>query len=129
MTWYKMTGIEILEWATWPIDMIPIVRTIGDEIYVNGKTLVWGVVRHAKDPQRAYNYYRSKEAENLALASMAPWVAAEGQTENYEQDFKSANDKPIAVLKYNPVSFEGHLVPPPHREPPPPPPTGFMQGA
>lgn len=129
MTWYKLTAVQVLEWTTWPIEMIPIVRTVGCEVNVEGKTHVWGIVRHARDAQRAYNYWRSKEAESIALIPNAPYVVAEGQIENYEQDWKTANQKPIAVLTYNPTSLEGRPVPPPHREPPPQVPTAYVQAA
>ncbi|HEV2098337.1 MAG TPA: portal protein, partial [Stellaceae bacterium] len=129
MTWYKLTAVQVLEWTTWPIEMIPIVRTVGAEVNVEGKTHVWGIVRQARDAQRAYNYWRSKEAESIALIPNSPYVAAEGQIENYEQDWKTANQKPIPVLTYNPQTYEGHLLPPPHREPPPQVPTAYVQAA
>lgn len=129
MTWYKLTAVEVLEWTTWPIEMIPIVRTVGAEVNVEGKTHVWGIVRQARDAQRAYNYWRSKEAESIALVPNSPYIAAEGQLEDTEQDWKTANQKPIPVLIYKPTTYEGHLVPPPHREPPPQVPAAFVQAA
>jgi hypothetical protein len=130
MTWYKMTGVQILEWTTWPITMVPIVRTVGDEVNVEGKTYVFGIVRQAKDPQRAYNYWRSKEAESIALVPNSPYIVAEGQMDGYEQDWKTAHQKPIPALIYRPVTDEnGNLIPPPHREPPPAVPAAFVQAA
>lgn len=117
VTLYKVSAHDILEEQEWPGKWIPIVKMIGDEVDIEGKVKLWGLVRFAKDPQRQYNYWCTAETELVALAPKAPWVVAEGQDEGYEQEYKVANTKSIPVLHYRPVSLEGHPVPPPQRQP------------
>jgi hypothetical protein len=50
--WAKLNGIEVLEQTEWPGKWIPIVPVIGTELDINGKRVLEGVVRNAKDPQR-----------------------------------------------------------------------------
>jgi hypothetical protein len=80
-----------------------------------------GIVRHAKDPARMYNYWVSAETEMIALAPKAPFIGVAGQFEGYEEKWTSANRKNLAYLEYNPKTVAGNLAPPPQRnqyEPP-----------
>ena len=36
---------------------------------VDGKRILRGIVRHAKDPQRMYNYWRTIDTETKALGT------------------------------------------------------------
>lgn len=126
--WYKLTAVEVLEHVKLPIKWIPLVRIIGDEINIEGKFTWSGIVRNAKDAQRAYNYWTTSFTEAVALAPKAPWVLAEGQDEGYEQEFKNANVRPMAVVHYKPVDLNGQLAPPPQRMQQGAVPTGIQQG-
>ncbi|MEI6388950.1 MAG: portal protein, partial [Spirochaetota bacterium] len=100
---------------------IPIVPVLGDELDVNGKRILEGIVRHAKDPARMYNYWVSAETEMIALAPKAPFIGVAGQFEGYEEKWTQANRKNLAYLEYNPKTVAGNLAPPPQRnqyEPP-----------
>lgn len=119
--WYKINGIEVLEETEWVGKWIPIVPVLGDEIEVDGKRELCGLVRFAKDPQRMYNYWATAETEMIALAPKAPWVMAEGQDEGYERQWDTANTKNYSRLVYKPKSLNGEALPPPSRnyaEPP-----------
>lgn len=113
--WCKLNGIEILEKTAWLGKWIPIVPVYGTEIYVNGRRILEGIVRNAKDSQRMYNYWSSAETEAIALAPRTPFIAAEGQTEGYEEAWKTANRRNHSVLFYKPISIGGVPVPPPQR--------------
>lgn len=113
--WLKINGIEVLERTDWPGRWIPIVPVIGDELDIDGKVINEGLVRHAKDSQRMYNYFASSEAEAIALAPKAPWIGAEGQFKGHEQQWKEANRKNVAFLQYVPKSLNGTPVGPPQR--------------
>jgi Phage P22-like portal protein len=115
LKWCKLNGHEILDETDWPGQYIPIVPVYGDELDVDGKVIFEGVVRHAKDPQRMYNYWASAETETIALAPKAPYVAAEGQIEGYEEQWRNANRKNYSVLTYKPKGLAGELLPPPQR--------------
>jgi hypothetical protein len=66
---YLITGTAILEGPTeFPIDRVPIIRARGWEMTIGTKRIRWGLVRFAKDAVRLKNYWRSAQAEKLALA-------------------------------------------------------------
>lgn len=124
--WCKMTGGEVIERKDWAGKFIPIVRVVGNEYIVEGKSVISGIVRNAKDPQRMVNYWASQETEMLALAPKAPFVGAAGQFEDFEDKWRTANTTNYAYLEYNPVEINGHVVPPPQRQAPPLPPAGII---
>lgn len=104
-----------------PGPYIPVVPVLGDEFIVNGRTMYSGMVRFARDAQRQYNYMRTAAVEMIALAPKAPFIMAEGQDENHENDWKEANRRNLSRLLYKPVALGNQLAPPPQRmavEPP-----------
>lgn len=111
----KIAGQEVLERGELAGRYLQVVRVVGSKIKLDGKTIYEGVIRHAKDTQRAYNYFKSAEAEAIALAPKAPWLVAEGQIEGYETQWELSNQKPQAVLTYKPKTLGGVTVPPPQR--------------
>jgi hypothetical protein len=126
--WYKINAIEILERTEVKTDgFVPIVRVIGDEIDEQGKVTYSGIVRHAKDPQRMYNYWRTTEAEIVALQPKAPWVMEEGQVEGHEGAWKQANTKSNPYLLYKGTNIGGKPAPPPQRQPMVQAPSGVLQ--
>ncbi len=114
--WLKINGIEILERTIWPGRYIPIIPVYGAQIIVNGQKIIESVIRNAKDSQRMYNYWKSAETETIALAPRTPFIAAEGQLEGYEQEWKTANRRNHAFLYYKPTTIAGQVVPPPARQ-------------
>ena len=114
--WSKITGAEILAEQDWPGYCIPVVRVVGEEYDVDGKRQFVGMVRHAKDSQRMLNYWESAKTEMVALAPKAPFIVAEGQIENHEQEWGSANTATHAYLQYKPREVGGAMVPPPARQ-------------
>lgn len=113
--WAKIAGDEVIERGELAGRYIQVVRVVGTEIVKDGETIYEGVIRHARDTQRMLNYFVSAEAEAIALTPKAPFVAAEGQIEGYEDTWETANSKTHSVLPYKPVSIGGHVVPPPQR--------------
>ena len=124
--WTKMNGCEVLQEQEWAGKYIPVIRVVGNEYEVDGKIIVSGLVRNAKDPQRMVNYWTSQEAEMLALAPKAPFVGAVGQFEGQEEKWRTANSVNYAYLEYNPMDVNGTLVPRPERQAPPMPPAGII---
>lgn len=120
--WCLHNGIEILEKREWPGSWIPVIPVLGDELIVDGKRILEGVIRHAKDSQRMYNYWASTETETIALAPRAPYIAAEGQIpKEYAPFWQSANKKNFSYLVYKPTDHNGQVLPAPQRnsfEPP-----------
>jgi hypothetical protein len=92
-----------------------------------------GMIADLMDPARMYNYWRTCETEQIALATKSPWLAAEGQTDGHPE-WGTANTAPHSVLTYKPVTLEqpdGSLVPipPPTQIAGPAVPAGFVQAA
>ena len=127
--WHALvSGKEYLEEPQeWVGKYIPILVVYGNELDLEGKATHFGIIRQAKDAQRLYNYSRSAFAERVALSPKAPWVAAEGQVENYAEEWETANVKNHSVLRYNPISIAGKVVGPPQRQPAADIPAGFAQ--
>lgn len=124
----KVSGSEFLEPLTeWVGKYIPILVVWGNEIDIEGKVTHSGIIRPAKDAQRLYNYSRSAFAERVALTPKAPWVAAEGQVEDYEDEWNTANTENHSVLRYKPTSLNGQPVPAPQRVSASDIPAGFAQ--
>lgn len=113
--WCKLNAVETLDATEWPGKFIPIVPVYGNELYIDGKRILEGVVRNAKDSQRMYNYWASAETEAIALAPRAPFIMAEGQDEGHEAEWATANRRNYSTLKYKPTSASGTLIGPPQR--------------
>jgi hypothetical protein len=116
--WYEINGHEVLSEKEWVgREGIPIVRVVGEESDIEGKLKLAGIIRHAKDPQRMFNYWRTLETEVIALQPKAPWVMEEGQVEGYESMWKSANTASLPYLLYKGSDVGGKPAPPPQRQP------------
>lgn len=135
--WSKVAGGAILEGydgqdedsGEWPGKYLPIIPVYGDMLDNNGKQQLFCLFSFAKDAQRMYNYYRSTETELQALQPRAPFIAAEGQLEGYEEEWQDANNKNYSYLSYKPTTLEGQPVPPPQRQSFQGAPQGVIQGA
>lgn len=113
LKWSKITALEELESRTLPGKYIPVVPVYGAELLDNGKLIRYGMVRHLKDPQRNYNFWKTQETEIVALAPKAPWLMAEGQDEGREDEWNQANNKNFSSLKYKPIMMEDGVTPVP----------------
>jgi hypothetical protein len=96
--WCKLTLNEILEETDWPGIYIPIIPVYGEELVIDGKRILKGIIRDAKDSQRMLNVWKSAETETIGLAPKAPWVADAKTIEGYEHIWQSANTESYSVL-------------------------------
>jgi hypothetical protein len=80
LKWRKMTGVEILDSRDLPGKYIPIVEVIGRETRIDGKRILWGLVRPAKDSLRMYNYFASTITEKMGLSPKTPFIARRGSS-------------------------------------------------
>lgn len=124
--WQKMTARDILEGPLeLPFSAIPIFPVFGEEMMVDGQVRYESAIRHAKDAQRSYNYWRTAAAETVALTPRAPIVATERQMAGHEEVYESANVRNHPFLPYN--HQDG--VPPPQRQFNPQPAAAELQNA
>ncbi len=120
LKWSKLTGCDVLEKRDLPGKYIPIVEVIGRESHIDGKRILWGLVRPAKDSLRMYNYFASTITEKMGLAPKAPFIGAVGQFEGVEDKWKKANRTNYAYLEYKPIDVNGNALPRPERQGPTP---------
>jgi len=102
--WWKLCGAGILEG---PIDYewkyIPLVPVYGRVSNIEGKRKYRGLVRKAKDPQKAYNASRTAEIEAVAMVPRSPYFVTPAQIKGYENMWREANGKNPLFLFFNPV--------------------------
>lgn len=128
--WSKVTKTQELESREWAGRYIPIVPVYGASMIANGKVVRYGMTRQLKDPQRMYNFWKTQETEFVALAPKAPWLIVEGQIEDHESEWATANVKNHSTLTYKPVLDEaGNPTPPPQRIAPTPVPAASINAA
>ena len=120
LVWTKMTAIEVLDSRELPGKYIPIVEVVGREAWVDGKRILWGLVRPAKDSLRMYNYFASTITERMGLSPKVPFIGAKGQFEGLEDKWKKANRTNYAYLEYNAIDINGNAIPAPERQGPTP---------
>jgi hypothetical protein len=96
-----VSGTEVLETVDWPGRFIPIVPVFGEELMVDGRRRLRGLVRDAKDPQRMFNYWRTASTELVALAPKAPFIGRRGAFETDSAKWASANTETHAYIEYD----------------------------
>lgn len=124
---YKLSGKEVLEETTFPGKYIPIVPMYGEEAWKDGKRNLLSLIRKAKGAQKMYNYWKSLETELLQKQSRAQFMAAEGQVEDYAEDWK--NPDKAMVLRYKPTDARGNPIGMPQKLPPPDSPIAFINAS
>ncbi len=118
--WAKINAIEVLERRDVLGDRVPIIPVLGEELLIDGKIHLAGMVRYMKDPARAYNFWITAATEMIALAPKAPWVGVKGQFQS-DKRWEQANTRNWSTLEYDPIDIMGKPAPAPVRntyEPP-----------
>lgn len=111
---YIINGAAVLEEPTkWDGSTIPIVMVTGLEMVVRGVRKIFSMTRFARDPQLLLNYYKTMEAETIALAPKPKYVGAVGQFKTKRRDWARANTDNAAFLEYDPVEVGGKMAPEP----------------
>lgn len=113
--WYRMTGTDIIDEGEWKGKHIPLIPVVGEEIEVGDEIFRHGLIHHAKDSQRSYNYSRSAMMEHVASQPKAPWLVTAKQIVNYKAMWEGLNSGNPPVLVYEPDG----AAPPPQRMQPP----------
>lgn len=124
---YTLSGKEELEKTTFPGKYIPLIPVYGEEAWKEGKRHIFSLIRKSKDAQRMYNYWKSLETEMLQRQPKAYTLVAEGQIEEYLDDWADP-DKAVA-LTYKTTDAEGNPVAAPQILQPPTIPAGFVNAS
>lgn len=110
---FKITAIEILERWDWLGSRIPLIPILGEELNVDGKPVLRGVIQEGMDAQRMLNYAYTDAIEDVALGIKAKaMVPAEG-LKGHEQFWQNANKYNYSHLPYNQFDEMGRPINPP----------------
>lgn len=101
VTQQLLSGGEVLEKVDWAGKYIPIVPVYGEDLFVDGRRRLRGLVRDAKDPQRMFNYWRTTSTELVALAPKAPFIGRKGAFETDAGKWASANTQSHPFIEYD----------------------------
>ena len=96
-----VTGADVLEDNEWPGKYIPIVPVYGDEFDIEGKRYFYSLIRHAKDAQRMFNYWRTTSTELVALAPRVPFIGPTGAFDTDAEKWGTANTTSHSYLQYD----------------------------
>lgn len=100
---YLVSGSKVLEKDTWVgKKYIPIIPIWGKEINVGGKRKIRGLIRHAKDSQRMFNYWNSIDTEVVSLQPKIPYLVTAKQISGQERHWNQAHKKNFPYLIVNP---------------------------
>lgn len=124
---YILSGDDVLEQGKFPGRHIPIVPVFGEESFIDGKRQLHSLIRKSKQAQQMFNYWKSLETELLMKQPKAQFLVAEGQIEDYAEDYKNPG-KSIA-LRYKQRDSDGSPAPMPQIIPPPNIPMGIVNAA
>lgn len=113
----KLAGKSVIEVQDWPIDLIPVAIAIGRKTVNNGKIVIEGLTRQAKDAQMSYNYAKSNKTERMAQIPKVPWmVPVGGIPKNRRKDW--AGEGNPSYLEFNIYDEQGRQIPEPKRPQP-----------
>jgi len=111
---YLITGSEVLETSVWQGSYIPYVKVVGQEVNIDGKAYVFGIVERMIPAQKQINYTTNAAIEAVALAPKSPWVLDPRGIANYQDIWNSSNTVNYAFLPYD-SNKDGAQLPPPQR--------------
>ena len=96
------SGDAILEGPTeWAGSQFPFIQIYGEWFVIDGKAIWYGLPRHARDPQVAYNYARTAIAETVALTPKAKFWATADQAAGLTTQWADADSKNYPFMLYN----------------------------
>ena len=96
------SGSSVLEGPTeWAGAEFPFIQIFGEQLILDGESVWFGLVRFAKDAQRAYNYSRTAASESIALAPQAKWWATAEQAKAHTAEWAVAHQKNFPFMLYD----------------------------
>jgi Phage P22-like portal protein len=112
-----INGTETLEETVWPGSTIPIIPVLGDQVIVEHKRVLAGMIRSARDSQTLLNAYLSGEAEAIGLTNRVPYIGPRGSFKS-DPNWQSAHITNPAYLEFDLVYDQnGQIVNmPPQRQ-------------
>jgi len=125
--WCRMTGTEVIDSGEWKGHYIPLIPVIGEEVEAGDEIYRHGLIHHARDAQKSYNYARSAMVEHIGNQPKAPWLVTAAMIQNYKSMWENANKGNPAALVFDIDPKANGLTP--RREQPPSMPVAWYQEA
>jgi len=73
---YMLSGDDVLESTEFVGSQIPVVPVFGNQTWIDGDREIRSLIRHSKDAQKMFNYWKSLETELLQKQPRANFIAA-----------------------------------------------------
>lgn len=109
---YIMNGAEILKGAMqWAGKYIPLVPVYGKVSFLEGREICRGLVRFAKDANRAYNYATSANIETIALTPKDPYWLTPQMVGTHKAQFENFTTKNSPFMLFEPDERLGNQPP------------------
>lgn len=125
--WCRMTGSEVIDRGEWKGRWIPLIPVVGEEVEAGDEIFRHGLIHHATDAQKSYNYARSAMVEHIGNQPKAPWLVTAKMIAKFKAMWENANKGNPAALIYDPDPSAPGLMP--KREAPPQMPVAWYQEA
>ncbi len=114
---YKINACEVLEEMEWLGSRIPLIPILGEELNVDGKVILRGVIEEGMDAQRMTNFMYSGAVENFALLPRTPILAATGAVDAYKEIYQTLNTTNWSWAPWDAFDSDGRPMPPPQLMP------------
>jgi hypothetical protein len=108
-----INAVQSLQSFDWAGSRIPLIPVLGEELNVDGKVWLRGVIEEGMDAQRMVNYTYSGAVEIFALAPKNAPIIAGPSVANYKQIWQTRNIINHAYLPYDAWDAEGKEYPKP----------------
>lgn len=112
---HHIIGEKIISTTKYDMPYVPIVPVYGDRVFTEHGIEYAGIPYKTRGVNTQINYSASSEAELIALAPKAPWIATAKQVAKNKQMWRNSNTVTYDTLIYEPETVEGHLVGAPQR--------------
>lgn len=124
--WSRMTGNAIIDKGEWKGRWIPLIPVIGEEVEAGDEVFRHGLIHHATDAQKSYNYARSAMVEHIGNQPKSPWLLTAKMIAKWKPMWENSNKGNPAALIYDPDPAQPSG---PRREAPPTMPQAWYQEA
>jgi hypothetical protein len=109
----KINAVKSLQKFDWVGSRIPLIPVLGEELNVDGKVWLRGVIEEGMDAQRMVNYTYSGAVEIFALAPKNAPIIPGPAVANYKTIWQTRNIVNHAYLPYDPWDADGKEYPKP----------------
>lgn len=110
---FKISACEVLEKWEWVGSRIPLIPVLGEELNIDGKPVLRGIIEPAMDAQRMVNYTYSGAIEIYALSSKKAPMIPGAAIQNYKDIWQTRTIVNHSYLPYDPWDSDGRALPPP----------------